>query len=53
MEFQRLDIVQLINNSPLTSLSNEFQTKLLSKIQEHFTDNQQQLKFLQLLKLQF
>jgi phage anti-repressor protein len=43
MEFQRLDIVQLINNSPLVSLSNEFQTKLLSKIQESFTDNQQQL----------
>lgn len=43
MEYQRLDIVELINNSPLTKLSKEFQTKLLSNIQEHFTDNQQQL----------
>jgi hypothetical protein len=43
MDFQRLDIVQLINNSPLTKLSTEFHTKLLNKIQESFTDNQQQL----------
>lgn len=43
MEFQRLDIVELIKNSPLTKLSSEFQTKLLSKIQEHFTDDQQKL----------
>ena len=43
MEFQRLDIVQLINNSTITKLSNDFQTKLLTKIQESFTDNQQQL----------
>jgi len=43
MEFQRLDIVQLINNSPITKLSNEFQTKLLTKIQDSFTDDQQQL----------
>jgi phage anti-repressor protein len=43
MEFQRLDIVQLINNSPITKLSNKFQTKLLTKIQDSFTDDQQQL----------
>jgi hypothetical protein len=43
MEFQRLDIVQLINNSPLTKLSTEFHTKLLNKIQDSFTDDQQQL----------
>jgi hypothetical protein len=43
MEFQRLDIVQLINNSPITKLSNEFQTKLLTKIKDSFTDDQQQL----------
>ena len=43
MDFQRLDIVQLINNSPLTKLSTEFHTKLLNKIQDSFTDDQQQL----------
>ena len=43
MEFQRLDIVQLIHNSPLTKLSNEFQTKLVNKIRETFTEDQQQL----------
>lgn len=37
MDFQRLDIVQLINNSPLTKLSTEFHTKLLTKIQDSFT----------------
>jgi hypothetical protein len=41
--FQRLDIVNLINNSPISKLSNEFQTNLLHKIQETFTDDQQQL----------
>jgi phage anti-repressor protein len=43
MDFQRLDIVQLINNSPLTNLSNEFQTTLLTKIQNSFTNDQQQM----------
>jgi hypothetical protein len=43
MEFQRLNIVQLINNSPITKLSNKFQTKLITKIQNSFTDDQQQL----------
>lgn len=43
MEFQRFDIVQLINNSPITKLSTEFHTKLLNKIQDSFTDDQQQL----------
>ena len=43
MNAQRLDIVNLINNSPVTSLSNEYQTKLLHKIQKTFTNDQQQL----------
>ena len=38
-----LDIVSLINNSPISKLSTEFQTNLLHKIQETFTDDQQQL----------
>jgi phage anti-repressor protein len=41
--FQRLDIVNLINNSPISKISNEFQTNLLHKIQENFTNDQQQL----------
>jgi phage anti-repressor protein len=41
--FQRLDIVNLINNSPVSKLSTEFQTNLLHKIQETFTNDQQQL----------
>ncbi len=41
--FQRLDIVSLINNNPVSKLSTEFQTNLLHKIQERFTNDQQQL----------
>jgi hypothetical protein len=40
---QHLDIVTLINNSPITHLTNDFQTKLLHKIQTTFTDDQQHL----------
>ena len=43
MEFNRLDIVSLINDSPITRLSERFNTKLLDKIKDNFTDNQQQL----------
>ena len=45
MDFRRLDIVQLINNSSLSelSLSNESNTKLLNKIEDSFTDNEQHL----------
>ena len=39
----RLDIISLINNSPITTISKDYQTKLLTKIQETFTDSQQQL----------
>jgi hypothetical protein len=39
----RLDIISLINNSPISILSKDYQTKLLTKIEESFTDNQQQL----------
>lgn len=43
MDFKKLDIVQLIHNSPLTNLSTEYQTKLIDKIKETFTNDQQQL----------
>jgi hypothetical protein len=43
LDQEKLDIVKLINNSPIQSLSNEFQTKLISKIKDSFTDDQQQL----------
>ena len=39
----RLDIIDLINNSPITSLSKDYQTRLLTKIEEFFTNDQQQL----------
>jgi hypothetical protein len=44
MDFQRLDIVQLIHNSPIAKLSNDFQTKLVTKIRDSFTEDQQQLR---------
>jgi phage anti-repressor protein len=43
MNSQRLDIVHLIHNSPMTHLTRDFQHKLLEKIQQSFTDDQQQL----------
>ena len=39
----RLDIISLINNSPITTISNEYQTKLLTKVQDTFTNEQQRL----------
>ena len=38
-----LDIVELIENNPITKLSNTYQNKLLEKIKENFTDDEQQL----------
>lgn len=38
-----LNIVDLIENNPITRLSNTYQGKLLNKIREKFTDNEQQL----------
>jgi hypothetical protein len=38
-----LNIVQLIEANPLTKLSSTYQSKLLTKIKESFTDNEQQL----------
>lgn len=43
MEFQRLDIVQLINNSPLSKLSTGGQTDLIAKIGNNFKEQEQQL----------
>lgn len=43
MEMEKLDIIQLINNSPLTNLSKNAQTNLLTKIQTSFTNEEQQL----------
>ena len=43
MQNQNLDIIQLIEKSPLTRLSNDYQSKLLLKIKDIFTDNEQQL----------
>lgn len=38
-----LDIVELIESNPITKLSNTYQNKLLGKIKENFTDDEQQL----------
>jgi hypothetical protein len=40
---ERLDIVKLINNSPLTNISKGFQSTLIEKIQKSFTDDEQQI----------
>jgi hypothetical protein len=38
-----LNIVDLIETNPITRLSNTYQNKLLNKIKERFTDNEQQI----------
>ena len=38
-----LNIVKLIEDNPLTKLSSTYQNKLLTKIKESFTDNEQQI----------
>ena len=38
-----LNFVALIENNPLSNLSNNYQNKLINKIKENFTDTQQQL----------
>ena len=43
MEMEQLDIVKLIENNPITKLSNDYNVKLLKKIKTIFTDFEQQL----------
>jgi hypothetical protein len=43
MEKEQLDIVKLIENNPITKLSNDYNVKLLTKIKENFTDFEQNL----------
>jgi len=38
-----LNIVELIETNPITRLSNTYQNKLLTKIKEKFSDNEQQM----------
>lgn len=38
-----MNIVELIENNPITKLSNTYQANLLTKIKEQFTDTEQQL----------
>jgi phage anti-repressor protein len=40
---ERLDIVKLINNSPLTNISKGFHSSLIERIQTSFTDDEQRL----------
>lgn len=43
MESNTLDIVDLINTNPITKLSGTYQSKLLNKIKDEFTDLEQHL----------
>jgi hypothetical protein len=43
MEAQRLDIIQLIEQNPITKLSSHYQGRFIEKIQENFNDSQQKL----------
>ena len=43
MEPKELNIVELIENNPITKLSNDYNVKLLTKIKAQFTDFEQQL----------
>jgi hypothetical protein len=40
---EQLDIVNLLENNPITKLSNDYNHKLLSKIKSEFTNEEQQL----------
>ena len=40
---ETIDIVSLIENNPITKLSNDYNNKLLCKIKHNFTDTEQQL----------
>lgn len=43
MEIKQFNIVELIENNPITKLSNDYNVKMLVKIKEHFTEFEQQL----------
>ena len=43
MEVKELNIVELIENNPITKLSSDYNVKLLTKIKEQFSDFEQQL----------
>jgi hypothetical protein len=43
MEMEQLNIVELIENNPITKLSKDYNVNLLTKIKEQFTDFEQQL----------
>ena len=40
---EQLDIVALVNNNPLTKLSNDYGSKIIQKIQERFNSEDQQM----------
>ena len=43
MEGKEFNIVELIENNPITKLSSDYNVKLLTKIKEQFTDFEQKL----------
>lgn len=42
-KFETLDIVNLIEQTPMIKMSNNYQGKYIEKIQKKFTDSQQQI----------
>ena len=40
---QNLDIVSLIETNPITKLAQSYQSKLINKIKENFSDEEQQM----------
>ena len=38
-----IDIVSLIENNPITKLTNDYNNKLLNKVRNEFTDDEQKL----------
>jgi hypothetical protein len=43
MEIESINIIELIENNPITKLSKDYNVKLLTKIKDNFTDFEQQL----------
>lgn len=43
MEIQKLNIIDLIENNPLIKLCNNYHSKFIKKVQEHFTETEQKL----------
>jgi hypothetical protein len=43
MNYERLDIVQIINDNPLSNLTRQYETKLIQKVQNTFSNEEEKL----------